>query len=391
MSFNIGINAVLSDLNLYNASIKTTDFLMEALNIFENDKSISGIIVYKDNLFYKMLSRTRFHEAMSKKFMFELFSKRTVYSFFDDSQIESNLFLKGSTSVLTAANEALKREEHFRHDPVIVELDNGTLKLLDFHNLLLAQTQVHMLTLKSLTDANEFKKEVLSIAAHDLRNPINSILGFSRLIIDAEAYSNDIIAYAEYIHKGASQMNELLNDLLISAANDATEIELNKSFFNVNALVKSTIFSFGHSLEAKRQSVIFNSCRDAIYVNLDKQKLKDVLENIISNAIKYSKLDTIIRVSIEENQNDLELIIQDNGPGLTSDDLKKIFGKFQRLSAKPTGNESSTGLGLYIVKKIVDKHGGKINLETKPGLGSTFKICLPEAIIDINLHEELAS
>jgi signal transduction histidine kinase len=291
---------------------------------------------------------------------------------------------------LTAANEALKREEHYRHDPIIVELENGDLKLLDFHNLLLAQTQVHMLTLKSLTDANEFKKEVLGIAAHDLRNPINSILGFSQLIINEEVNNDEITSYIEYIHNSASQMNELLSDLLVSAANDATDIDIARTVFDVTSLVKSAIFLFEHSLSAKRQSINFNACREELLVNADKQKLKEVLENLISNAIKYSEFDTIIRVSVEHINNDLEIKVQDNGPGLTPEDLGKMFGKFQRLSAKPTGHESSTGLGLYIVKKIVDKHGGKIDVESKPGFGSTFKVCLPNSISGINLHKELA-
>jgi signal transduction histidine kinase len=389
MNFNIGINAVLSDLDLYTASIKTTNFLMEVFKIFEKDKHISGIIVYDGTTFFRMLSRTRFHESMSKKFMFELFSKRTVHSFFDDKQVEPILFLSCNTSILIAANEALKREERYRHDPIIVEFENSELKLLDFHNLLLAQTQVHMLTLKSLTDANEFKKEVLGIAAHDLRNPINSILGFSRLITDTENYDPDARSYAEYIHKGASQMNELLNDLLVSAANDATEINIARTVFDVNILVKSTIFSFEHTLTAKRQSVNFNSNRDELFVDVDKQKLKEVLENLLSNAIKYSEFDSIIRVSVLENDKNLEIKVQDNGPGLTPEDFKKVFGKFQRLSARPTGNESSTGLGLYIVKKIVDKHGGKIEIESKPGFGSTFNVHLPDSIADINSHKEL--
>ena len=312
--------------------------------------------------------------------MFELFSKRTVYSFFDENLVESNLLLSANTSVLTAANEALKREERYRHDPVIVEFEKGELKLLDFHNLLLAQTEVHKLTLKLLTDANEFKKEVLGIAAHDLRNPINSILGFARLLIDEESYGIEVRPYAEYIHKGASQMNELLNDLLVSAANDATEIDIVRTVFDVITLMRSIIFSFGHSLSTKRQSINFETHENEIIVNADKQKLKEVLENLISNAIKYSEFDSIIRVSVSKNGNNFEIKVQDNGPGLTQEDFKKLFGKFQRLSARPTGNESSTGLGLYIVKKIVDKHGGRIDVESRPGLGSTFNVCLPNSL-----------
>ena len=124
-------------------------------------------------------------------------------------------------------------------------------------------------------------------------------------------------------------MNELLNDLLVSAANDATEINIARTVFDVNILVKSTIFSFEHTLTAKRQSVNFNSNRDELFVDVDKQKLKEVLENLLSNAIKYSEFDSIIRVSVLKNEKNLEIKVQDNGPGLTPEDFKKSSGNFR--------------------------------------------------------------
>ena len=377
MFSKIGINATLGDLDTISATIASINNLMDVFNIFEKDKNLPGIIVTINNNFARMLPRTKFYEAMSKQFMFELFSKRTVQSFFDDSIKDKSLFLSENTTILSAANEALKREEPQRHDPIIVKFNNGDLRLLDFHKLLLAQTQVHLLTFKSLKEANEFKRDVLGMAAHDLRNPINAILGFSSLLSDIDTYTDDIKTYSNYIYESAHQMNDLLNDLLNSAANDATDFVLNRNEFDLVPLIDNIIFSFQQQIQSKQQSLEFGQSSSNIFINADKQKIKEVLENLISNAIKYSEKGKKIEVFTEKREKDIFIKIKDYGPGFNESDLKNIFKRFQRLSAKPTGDEPSTGLGLYIVKRIIDQHDGIINIETEINKGSTFKIYLP--------------
>ncbi len=380
----VGINSVVGDLDLYSASIKASDNLMNVFNIFEENKSLPGIIVTEEDKFSKMLPRTKFYEAMSKQYMFELFSKRRVNSFFDDNYIDHSLFLIFSTPILYAANEALKREEAYRYDPIIVKFQDNNLKLLDFHKLLLAQTQVHLLTFKSLKEANEFKKDVLGMAAHDLRNPINAILGFSSLIRDISPKTDEIKNYANYINEAAQQMNDLLNELLNSAANDATELELNRIDFDLIPLIEGIINSFKQQALSKHQSIKFNWSADHIFINADKQKIKEVLENLISNAIKYSDKEKLIEVYTEKRDSAIVIKVKDEGPGFNDSDLKKIFKRFQRLSAKPTGNEPSTGLGLYIVKKIIEQHEGVITVDTEINKGSTFNIILPQIIYNSN-------
>lgn len=376
MESNINIDSIIGDMQLINATIKASDFLMDVFNIFDQDRNITGIIVTNDNRFYRMLSRKRFYEAMSKQFMFELFSKRLVYSFFDEDEEEKSLFLSSNSSILIAAEKALNREENYRYDPIIVQFDNGDLKLLDVHNLLLSQTQVHMLTLNSLKEANEFKKEIFNMVTHDLRNPLNSIVGFSGIIRDTVT-DNDIRSFAEIINKAALQMNSLLNELLNSSFHDATELELIYSNFNLNNLIDSIIFSFSQQAFAKNQTLKLDRFSSDIYINADRQKIKEVIENLISNAIKYSEKNKSITITVAKLIESVEIKIKDQGPGFNSEDLNNIFGKFKRLSAKPTDNETSTGLGLYIVKKIIDKHNGTINVETELNIGSIFKIILP--------------
>jgi signal transduction histidine kinase len=98
------------------------------------------------------------------------------------------------------------------------------------------------------------------------------------------------------------------------------------------------------------------------------------LDNIVSNAVKYSPFDQPIHVSLEQDNNKVRFLVRDEGPGLTRDDKKRLFGRFQRLSAQPTGGELSNGLGLSIVKQIVDLHGGTVSAKSKLGQGTTFII-----------------
>lgn len=377
MKKKIGVDAKLRDLNLVKSGIDSAAPLKGVFKIFETNDNLPGIIVFKEGKYFQLISKVRFYEVMSQEFMFELFSKRSVESFFLDYNEEHSIFVSEEDSVLVAANLAIRRNELFRQDPIIVERLNGELLLLDFYELLLAQIQVHKLTLDSLKEANEFKKEILGVAAHDLRNPLNAIMGFSRLIDEAMEDDEEIQSYARYINSEAHNMNELFTELLKSAVNDAIELEVHKTKFDLVDLVSSILISFTHAFQVKKQGIDFKCEQEHVPIYADKQKIKEVIENLVSNAIKYSehKKNISVRIKIEDANAIIE--IQDEGLGFSREDLTKIFRKYQKLSAKPTNNETSTGLGLFIVKKIIDNHKGEIKVESELGKGSTFQITIP--------------
>ena len=388
MNSQISIDAVIGELDLMSTSIDASEKLMKVYKLFDVEHNISGIIVTQNNTFFKMLSRKRFFEIMSKQFMFDLFLKRTVGEFFDEKN-EGYLRFPSETPVLTVASQALRRQESQIHDPVLVEFRDGSIKLLDFYKLLLAQTQVHLLASNQLKEANEFKKDVLGILAHDLRSPINVILGFTQELNRISWHDEEARSYLDYIRQATYQMKDLVDGLMKSAFNDSFDFELSYTKFNLIDLIDSVVFSFGKNLEAKNQRIVFETGDDQILLNADKQKIKEVLENLLSNAIKYSNFGKSIRVAVGNIYSEVEIEISDEGQGFSKEDLTKIFGKFQKLSAKPTNNESSTGLGLYIVNKIITKHQGKILLESEINQGSTFKILLPNNQIDMHDNKKI--
>ena len=243
MNSQLHINSVLGDLELMSASVDLTDMVHVVYNIFENDKTIPGVIMMKEGSFYGLLPRVKFFEIMSKQFMFDLYSKRRMDHFFEDWNSRKYLILSSSTSIITATNKALNRPGSEIFDPIIVICGNNEYRLLDLFKLLIAQNSILLLMNEILKRANDFKKEVLAIATHDLRNPIGTILGFSDLL-----KSQDDIArckeFAGFIHQSATQMEDLVNSFLISTINDSIEYKLEFSNFDIVELLRSVIKEF---------------------------------------------------------------------------------------------------------------------------------------------------
>ena len=228
---------------------------------------------------------------------------------------------------------------------------------------------------EELQQANQLKTELLGIAAHDLKNPLQTIMGFADLIGEESKQIDSINKKATSIRRASQKMLGLIQDLLQTAAIDAGKLELNRRKCDLGLLVQIISENFYLIAEAKHQRlelIIEENC----IVNVDAERMKEVVENLIGNAIKYSPHQKTIRARVaRDNQGKVCFSVQDEGQGLTEEDMQKLFGKFQRLSAKPTGGESSTGLGLSIVKKLVELHGGKIWAESEgKNKGATFTV-----------------
>lgn len=180
------------------------------------------------------------------------------------------------------------------------------------------------------------------------------------------------------IHTTANSMLELILELLESAAVESLKLELHKSDIDLLELTHSIIEEYNQSAKKKNQLIKFSFDENKSYKYFgDKIKLKESFSNLISNAIKYSPLEKNIFISLIKTDGHIFFSVKDEGIGLSNEDLKKIFGKFQRLTPEPTAGETSTGLGLYIVKQLVELHNGEIIVNSELGKGSEFIIKLP--------------
>ena len=227
-----------------------------------------------------------------------------------------------------------------------------------------------------LQAANELKSQLLSIAAHDLKNPLQVILGY-------EFYKEDMTLNEEEeemltsIFNAAKKMIGMISETLESAATDAAQLQLTLIDINLEELFSQIVKDQKILASRKNQKIISKFDNNINNVKVDKFWFREACDNLISNSIKYSPKGSEIFIGIRNGGDSIKISIQDQGPGFSKSDKDKLFTKFQRLSAKPTAGESSTGLGLFIVKQILDKHNFNISLESEQNEGSTFIIEIP--------------
>lgn len=240
-----------------------------------------------------------------------------------------------------------------------------------------------------LHELNEFKTRLLGIAAHDLKNPLSSIIGASR-VVESELQDNaSLLEWVDIIITSATHMQHLIGSLLESTSASLGKMTLHLGELDIVELIQHSIEMHKKALESKSQYIAFHTpthCR----MYADERKLYQITDNIISNAIKYSYPHTVIDITLRDNDNDtITFMVKDEGQGLDEHDLSKVFGQFQRLSSQPTAGESSTGLGLHIVKHIVELHGGTITVESEgKNKGCLFTVVLPKRTGEHTLTSE---
>jgi signal transduction histidine kinase len=171
----------------------------------------------------------------------------------------------------------------------------------------------------------------------------------------------------------------MVDHLISDAMADAFDISIRREPVDIAGLV-SEVANANQPLAVNKQQTITVSAPPNCVTLCDADRMREAIDNLISNAIKYSSIGGKIALLVTQHDNNTVIRVADEGAGLSPEDLGRLFGRFQRLSAKPTAGESSTGLGLSIVKRIVDMHGGEVTANSDgPGRGSTFTVILPAA------------
>jgi signal transduction histidine kinase len=227
---------------------------------------------------------------------------------------------------------------------------------------------------------DELKNTFLGIAAHDLRSPI----GFIRMIVHFLLDASDELSRAELesflndIEKQANYMLAFLNDLLDVTQIEAGKLNLKLESVDLNDLLREAVYRHSRMAAPKGTQVLLEPDSTG-QVTADPTRLRQVVDNLISNAVKYSPPGSTVRVGIQHTGNGWRVNVLDEGPGLTAEDRQRLFQNFARLSAKPTGDEKSVGLGLAITRRVVEAHGGKIGVDSEPNRGANFWFTLPDS------------
>ncbi len=235
-----------------------------------------------------------------------------------------------------------------------------------------------------LQTANAFKLRLLGLASHNLKAPLAEVETLSGVIAADLGDQPVASSQLERIRASAHEMHSMIVDMLDIAARDLGQVSLERTTVNTFTLLRDVLDQLNPAARQKQQVISLFHEGDCS-VTADARRLRQVFENLIDNAIKFSPRGKPIALVLQGDDHSLRFSVCDEGPGLTAEDRNHLFGYFQRLSARPTGGESSNGLGLALCKQIIELHGGRIGVESDgPGTGTKFWIELPRTVLPLN-------
>src|SRR5271170_1850162 len=293
--------------------------------------------------------------------------------------------------------EELKRNPDWKDIPVIFlsaaddkdlivrALDSGGVDYITkpFNRAELISRVRTQLTLKAARDRlkqlAEDKDELLGILAHDLKNYLGGMNMSAELLRDRIEHFHDerLTRLSENIVRSGAQLLAFLKEFLANASADNV-FTPKLGAVNLVDIAATVVQQYQEAAQRKQLEIQTDFPAGAVNVIADASALDQVLDNLLSNALKFSPPGKKIFVDVRQaSDNRVECLIRDEGPGFTAEDKKRMFRRYGRLSARPTGGEPSTGLGLSIVRKLVQAMNGELSCESKPGQGAVFTICLP--------------
>jgi two-component system phosphate regulon sensor histidine kinase PhoR len=235
-----------------------------------------------------------------------------------------------------------------------------------------------MIVLKDVTqelDAIRGRDDLVGSVTHELRSPLTSILGYLDLISDADM-SSETRRHVEIATDNAERLLVIVNDLLRAASDADKSLPMSFVPADVVAIARESLTS--HAAFAQQYEVDLElDAPDAVHATVDPVRIRQVLDNLVTNAIKYNREWGDVLVRVEEQGGKVEIEVRDSGQGIPDTDLPRIFDRFYRTKSARNSATTGTGLGLAITREIVERHGGELSVESVYGLGSTFRLTIP--------------
>ncbi|HOW14124.1 PAS domain S-box protein [Methanosarcina sp.] len=227
--------------------------------------------------------------------------------------------------------------------------------------------------------ANRTKSEFLTNMSHELKTPLNSIIGFSDLLKEGIAgpLNEKQSRYAQFISTSGKNLLNIINDILELSKAEAGEADLNLEEFSVDDSINKVISNSLPQIQKKNIKFNYNSENRDLWISADENKFRKIISSLLSNAVKFTPAEGSIEISSRQEGNLAIITVKDTGIGIPEDDLDNIFKPFVQLDPSLSRIFEGTGLGLTLVKRYVEMHGGSISVESKEGKGSSFRIELP--------------
>ncbi len=340
---------------------KTKDTLMSDNILLEYKKKDLLILTQKLEEAYDEIS------AKNKELLFQ---QQKIYEQAEKLNVIHQQILEKNRE-LEQQKEALLDQSDYLHEA------NQTITQM--HEQVQMQKDEILNKNEELLNLNNEKNNLIGIVAHDLKSPLNQMKGLLSIIkLTSESLDQETVEYLTMMESSTTRLTDMIGKILDTEAIDSKKVNLTIEQVNLPEILNVLIERFEISAQQKNIQ-IFPSIDSNVLVCADRIYAEQVFENLISNSIKFSPPNKRIFVNLISRDGKAIGEIKDEGPGISAEDKKKLFGKYQKLSARPTGNEISTGLGLSIVKKFVDAMGGEIWCESDAGKGASFFVKLPLA------------
>ncbi|QSE99019.1 sensor histidine kinase [Fulvivirga lutea] len=223
-----------------------------------------------------------------------------------------------------------------------------------------------------------FRREFIADVSHELKTPIFAAQGFVHTLLDGAVKDKSVrTKFLKRAAKSLDGLDMLVQDLLTLSQIETGEIKMHLEYFDIKNLAEDVLDQFENKAERKNITLSFaKDTPDQVIVHGDWQRINQVLNNLISNAIKYSPEDSAVELGFRVLKNDVVTYVKDNGEGIPSDDVKRIFERFYRVDKSRSREKGGTGLGLAIVKHILEEHKSKIEVKSTYGKGSEFSFKL---------------
>jgi PAS domain S-box-containing protein len=247
----------------------------------------------------------------------------------------------------------------------------------DIQERKMAEAEIQKIN-QDLKEMNIQKDRFFSIIAHDLKSPFNAIVGFSQLLkeqVSAGEYQ-DAVQFANVIYQTSERAMNILVNLLDWSRATSGRMEFNPKLFDLTGLIMENISIFDN-IAGQKSIIITRKLPPSVQVNADRNMIHTVLRNLISNAIKFTNLNGEVAISVEKQQREVMVSVTDSGIGIPGKRLGQLFHLDECYSTPGTMNEKGTGLGLILCKEFVEKHGGKMQVASEEGKGSSFSFTIP--------------
>lgn len=233
---------------------------------------------------------------------------------------------------------------------------------------------------KQVDELNREKQQIISLVSHDIKAPLNRVFALVQLFqMEAENLTEDQQDYLTKMNVVVADGLSMIRNLVDYRNLEYRRVEIIEEDMDLVQVIKLIVQNFSTLADIKKIELVFKS-PDSLRIKSDNHCITRSVENLIANGLKFSKEGKKVSIYLAGNEQGATISVHDEAGGFTPDDLKKMYGKFQKLSALPTGGESTTGLGLLIVKLMLSKIKGAVRCETTEGVGSTFTVTLPKSI-----------